>query len=160
MGDPFAVNYRDLARRLAVKYGIDPAIFVRQIDQESGFQTDQTSSAGAEGIAQIVPQFHPEVDPTDPVASLDWAARADAQALKKYGGRWDLALAEYNAGAGAVAQYGGVPPYPETQSYVTSILGGAAADPSPPPPSGPPVSSRQLYLVLAAAVAFFVLVVV
>lgn len=131
------MDYRALAAADAAKYGIDPAIFVRQIDQESGFQPTVVSPAGAIGIAQIVPKYHPEVDPWDPVASLDWAARADAEALTKYGGRWDETLAAYNAGGGAVAQYGGVPPYKETQDYVRSILGDAAvttqAAPTAPP---------------------------
>jgi hypothetical protein len=64
------------------------------------------------------------IDPSDPYASLDAAARMDAQNLKQYGGDWSRTLAAYNAGPGAVAKYGGVPPYEETQRYVDNILQG------------------------------------
>ena len=70
------------------------------------------------------------LDPTDPYASLDAAATEDAKRLQQYNGDWGKTLASYNAGAGAVAQYGGIPPYKETQSYVSTIMGNAqkAAD--------------------------------
>ncbi|MDA8186847.1 MAG: lytic transglycosylase domain-containing protein [Dehalococcoidales bacterium] len=102
--------------------GIDPNIFVRQIDQESGFNPNVQSPAGAIGIAQIVPRWHPGVDPWDPYASLRYAARLMRGYLDQFGS-YALALAAYNAGAGAVQQYGGVPPYEETQRYVAAILG-------------------------------------
>ena len=64
----------NLARTYAIEAGIDPDIFVAQINQESGFQTGLTSSAGATGIAQIIPRWHPGVDANDPDASLRYAA--------------------------------------------------------------------------------------
>jgi LysM repeat protein len=115
-------DLRDYARQAAVKAGIDPDIFERQIQRESQFRTDQTSSAGAVGIAQLVPKYYPGVDPRNPYQSLDAAARTDAENLAKYNGDWAKTLAAYNAGAGAVAQAGGIPPYPETQQYVHEIL--------------------------------------
>ena len=64
------------------------------------------------------------LDPTDPYASLDAAAKMDAQNLSKYQGDWSKTLAAY-AGGGNVDKYGGVPPFAETQSYVKTIMGNA-----------------------------------
>jgi hypothetical protein len=117
---------QDYARAAASKAGVDPEIFVRQIQQESGFNPTAKSPAGATGIAQIVPQYHPGVDPSDPYASLDYASRLMADHLRRYGGDYAKALAAYNAGPGAVERYGGVPPFEETQRYVSTILGGTS----------------------------------
>src|SRR5262252_6269923 len=127
-GEPLAGgDLQDYARQVANKYGIDPDIFVRQIQQESGFNPSAKSPAGATGIAQFMPGTAAGVglDPTDPYASLVAAAKMDAQNLAKYGGDWAKALAAYNAGPGNVDQYGGVPPFEETQRYVSNILSGA-----------------------------------
>lgn len=119
-------QYGAAAAAAATRYGIDPGVFTRQIQQESGFNPSITSPAGAVGIAQFMPATAAGmgVDPTDPLASLDAAARLMAQYLKQFNGSYALALAAYNAGPGAVQQYGGVPPYAETQQYVKTILGG------------------------------------
>ena len=118
-----ATDLREVAHQAAVTAGIDPRIFVRQIHAESKFDPAARSGAGAIGIAQIVPQFHPDVDPTDPVASLRYAATLMADHLANYGGDYAKALAAYNAGPTAVARYGGVPPFAETRNYVSKILG-------------------------------------
>lgn len=115
-------NYREVAKQKARKYGLDPNIFVRQIQQESGFQPRISSPAGAQGIAQIMPGTAKAwgVNPNDPVAALDAAARNMASYVKKYGG-YENALRAYNAGAGAIQkskQYG------ETNHYVKVILQG------------------------------------
>ena len=115
---------QDYARAAASRAGVDPDVFVRQIQQESGFNPNARSPAGAQGVAQIVPQYHPGVDPSDPYASLDYAARLMKSNLTRYGGDYATALAAYNAGPGAVERYGGVPPFEETQRYVNTILGG------------------------------------
>lgn len=127
--------YEPYARQAAERHGIDPEIFVRQITQESGWNPRALSPAGAAGIAQIVPRWHPGVDPWDPWASLDYAARLMAGYLAQFGS-YDLALAAYNAGPGNVDKYGGVPPFAETQRYVQIILGGAAAGGSQAPGGG------------------------
>lgn len=116
----------DYARTAAQRAGIDPDIFVRQIQQESGFNPGAKSPAGAIGIAQFMPGTAAgmKVDPTDPYAALDAAARMDAQNLNRYGS-YDKMLAAYNAGGGAVEKYGGVPPFEETQRYVKNIMSGA-----------------------------------
>src|SRR5262252_3395149 len=120
-------DLRAYARQAAQQAGIDPDIFVNQIQQESGFNPSAKSPVGAIGIAQFMPGTAQGmgIDPTDPYAALDAAAKMDAQNLQKYGGDWRKVLAAYNAGPNAVDQYGGVPPYKETQDYVSTILGGA-----------------------------------
>lgn len=116
------------ANQVAIQHGIDPAVFHRQIMQESGFSTDRVSKKGAAGIAQIMPATAKSwgVNPFDPIASLDVMGKHMGSYLKTYNGDYPKALAAYNAGPGAVAHYGGVPPYPETHKYLKDILGSNA----------------------------------
>lgn len=123
-------DLQSYARQAAQRLNVDPDIFVAQINQESGFNPTARSPAGASGIAQIVPQYHPGVDTSDPYASLDYAAHLMRSNLDKYDGDYAKALAAYNAGGGNVDKYGGVPPFEETQRYVRNILGGRTT-PSP-----------------------------
>lgn len=118
--------WRAVAMAKARRYGLDPQVFARQIQMESGFNPSARSPAGALGIAQIMPATARgwNVNPMNPNAALDAAARNMARYVHSYGGRYDLALAAYNAGPGAVAKYHGVPPYAETRRYVQSILHG------------------------------------
>lgn len=116
-------DWRQEARGAASRYGIDPDIFARQIGAESNFDPNARSSAGARGIAQIMPGTAKGwgVNPDDPRAALDAAARNMAGYIDKYGG-WKNALVAYNAGPGRV----GKPLYSETRGYVDKILGGTA----------------------------------
>lgn len=120
-----------LARQDATNVGIDPNVFERQINQESGFNPNAVSPAGAIGIAQIMPATAAgwNVDPHDPVASLSAAASAMARYFTTYQD-YSKALAAYNCGSDclntAIAEYGsnwkrGVPA--ETQRYVHAIMG-------------------------------------
>jgi hypothetical protein len=114
-------DWRRRARQDAIAEGIDPNIFERQINQESGFRTNVSSRAGARGIAQIMPEtaagWH--VNPDDPNAALRAAARHMAQYHKQYGNYKD-ALVAYNAGPGVVGH--SLPR--ETQDYIKIIMGG------------------------------------
>ncbi len=98
--------YTDLARQDAVDTGIDPQTFIRQINDESGFQTDIVSPRGAIGIAQFMPDTAKGLgfDPRDPEASLKGAAHLMASYLKNYNGDYEKALAAYNAGSGTVSK--------------------------------------------------------
>lgn len=115
-------NYREVAKQKARKYGLDPNIFVRQIQQESGFQTRVSSPAGAQGIAQIMPDTARawKVNPNDPVAALDAAARNMARMVRKHGS-YERALRGYNAGEGAIDRSKS---FGETNHYVKVILQG------------------------------------
>ena len=119
------MDYRQLAYQTAQKYGIDPDLFVRQIQAESAFRPDAVSSAGAIGLGQLMPATAKElgVDPTDPAQNLEGAARYMKQQLDRFGDP-ALALAAYNAGPSRVAKANGVPNITETQNYVAKILGG------------------------------------
>jgi len=101
-------------------------LLAAQLYAESGFNPFARSPAGAEGIAQFMPgtaDAYGLADPYDTEAAIDAQAHLMSDLLKQFGGKVALALAGYNAGAGAVARYGGVPPYAETRAYVARILG-------------------------------------
>jgi soluble lytic murein transglycosylase-like protein len=109
----------------AAKYRIDPALLAGLVKQESGFNPNATSGAGAKGLTQLMPATAKALgvtDPSDPVQSLEGGAKYLRQMLDKFGGDEKLALAAYNAGPGAVARFGGIPPYAETQAYVKKVL--------------------------------------
>jgi hypothetical protein len=118
------MDYRQAARDAARKYGIDPEMFLRLIQQESSFRPDVVSPKGAIGLGQLMPATAQElgVDPTDPMQNLEGAAKYLSQQLKRFGNP-ELALAAYNAGPTRVAKLGRVPNIAETQNYVKTILG-------------------------------------
>ena len=114
----------------AASNGIDPALLKGLVSQESGFNPSARSGAGAVGLTQLMPGTAASLgvtNPLDPVQSLQGGAKYLRQQLDRFGGDEKLALAAYNAGPGAVQKFGGVPPYRETQNYVTSVMGKAAA---------------------------------
>ncbi len=134
-----ATDYRALAAQAAQKAGIDPNLFLALVQQESGFNPGAVSPVGATGLTQLMPGTAADlgVDPNDPLANLYGGARYLRQQLDTFGDP-KLALAAYNAGPGAVQKYGGVPPYEETQNYVSTILGGLGdmGTPMLPPEQG------------------------
>ena len=114
----------------AASNGIDPALLKGLVSQESGFNPNARSGAGAVGLTQLMPGTAASLgvaNPLDPAQSLQGGAKYLREQLDRFGGDEKLALAAYNAGPGAVQKYGGVPPYAETQNYVTSVMGKAAA---------------------------------
>jgi soluble lytic murein transglycosylase-like protein len=121
-----AAPYETEIQAAGERYGVDPRLLESVIQQESGFDPNATSAAGAQGLMQLMPQTAASLGVTnayDPAQSIDAGARYLKGDLDRFGGDPSLALAAYNAGAGAVEQYGGVPPYAETQNYVQQVLG-------------------------------------
>ena len=116
--------YKPMAEAAARKYGVPVNLFNRLVQQESGWNPQAKSSAGAYGLAQLMPATARNlgVNREDPKQNLEGGARYLAKMYRKFG-TWRLALAAYNAGPQAVAKYNGVPPYKETQNYVRKILG-------------------------------------
>ena len=112
------------ARAAARKYGVPEDLFLRLVQQESGWNPRARSHKGATGLAQLMPGTAAKlgVNPHDPVQNLQGGARYLRMMYNQFG-NWKLALAAYNAGPGAVAKYGGVPPYRETMNYVRIIAG-------------------------------------
>jgi hypothetical protein len=111
--------------RAAQRWGVSAHLLAAQLYAESNFNPFARSPAGAEGIAQFMPGTAEAMglrDPFDPAASIDAQARLMRDLLGRFGSV-PLALAAYNAGLGAVAACGCIPPYPETRAYVARILG-------------------------------------
>src|SRR3989442_9095801 len=97
-------QYVAIARQDAINAGISPDYFVRQINQESGFNPNALSPTGAEGIAQFEPGTAAGlgINPLDPVVALNAAAHLMANYSHNYGGNYAMALAAYNGGSGTV----------------------------------------------------------
>jgi soluble lytic murein transglycosylase-like protein len=117
-------TYLAVAQAAARRYDIPDDLFLRLVQQESGWNPHARSPKGATGLAQLMPGTARAlgVDINDPAENLDGGARYLRAMYDKFGS-WRLALAAYNAGPGAVEQYGGIPPYAETKNYVIAILG-------------------------------------
>ena len=119
-------QYETLIEQAAARNGVEPALLHGLIEQESGFDAGAVSSAGASGLTQLMPSTASSLgvaDPLDPVESIEGGARLLGELMRQFAGNASDALAAYNAGPGAVQEYGGVPPYSETQSYVSKVLG-------------------------------------
>ena len=126
-----------LIQRLAQQYSVDPHLVRAIITVESNFDPHAVSRAGAQGLMQLMPdtaaRYRVE-DPFDPHANIEGGIRYLRDLLRLFPGDLHHVLAAYNAGEGAVQQYGGIPPYPETQRYVERVL--ALYSVAPPPPQG------------------------
>jgi soluble lytic murein transglycosylase-like protein len=126
---PADVPYGAEITAAAKKHGLDPALLAGLVKQESGFNPNAGSPAGAQGLCQLMPGTAAGLGVTDlhdPVQSIEGGAKYLAQQLKTFNGDVARALAAYNAGPGAVQRFGGVPPYAETQNYVRAVQANAA----------------------------------
>jgi len=123
-GGRYSGPYLNMARAAARKHGVPEDLFLRLIQQESGWNARAKSHKGALGLAQLMPATARglRVDPRIPSENLDGGARYLRQQYDRFRS-WRLALAAYNAGPGAVEKHGGVPPYRETKNYVRKIWG-------------------------------------
>lgn len=118
-------DVRALVEQAARRRGLDPALVLAVVSVESGFRPEAVSPKGAQGLMQLMPRTAASLgveDAFDPEQNLDAGVRHLESLLKLYDGNLTRALAAYNAGQGAVARHGGVPPYRETREYVRRVL--------------------------------------
>lgn len=114
----------------AETYHVDKSLLLAIAKQESGFKTDATSSAGAMGVMQLMPETAKGLgvtDAYDAYQNIMGGANKISGLISKYNGDLSLALAAYNAGSGNVEKYGGIPPFSETQHYVSNVLANYAS---------------------------------
>ncbi|MGK2959408.1 MAG: transglycosylase SLT domain-containing protein [Acidimicrobiales bacterium] len=116
-------SFDNLFAAAGEQYGISPQLLAAVARAESGMNPQAVSKAGAQGLMQLMPATAAGlgVDPLVPSEAIDGAARLLSSYLNEYGSV-EMALAAYNAGPGAVAKYGGVPPYSETQTYIKRVM--------------------------------------
>ena len=108
----------------AAKYGLDSRLVAAVAEAESSGNQSEVSDAGAVGVMQLMPDTAAAlgVNPYDEKQNIEGGAHYLKQMLDTFGGDMKKAIAAYNAGPQAVKDYGGVPPYAETQNYVNKVL--------------------------------------
>jgi soluble lytic murein transglycosylase-like protein len=120
-----AGSFESLIQQASSKYGVDADLVKAVIQNESAYNPSAISSAGAIGLMQLMPATADNLgveNPLDPAQNIDGGVKLLRELLNQFGGNITNTLAAYNAGPGAVQQYGGVPPYQETQTYVQRVL--------------------------------------
>jgi len=123
--NPRSTEYDRMIYQLADQYKLDRALVKAIIQIESSFNPQALSPKGAQGLMQLMPATasrYNVLDPYDAQQNLRGGMQFFADLMKRYQNDIRLALAAYNAGAGAVSKYQGIPPFPETQAYVTQVM--------------------------------------
>jgi len=123
--DVRAANYKQDISKYASEFRMDSKLVMAVIRNESCFDKAAVSSAGAEGLMQLMPATAKSlgvIDSFSPQQNIRGGTQYLSELIKRYDNNLALALAAYNAGPGAVAKYNGVPPFPETQKYVEKVM--------------------------------------
>lgn len=121
-----ASKYKEIITEMSEKYNVPEKLIYQVIKTESNFNEKVVSSAGAQGLMQLMPataKWLGVKDSFDPKQNIEGGVSYLSKMIKKYDGNLTLAVAAYNAGPGNVDKYGGVPPFKETQNYVKKVLG-------------------------------------
>jgi len=117
-------EFADEVATVADVFGVDSALIRAVMHVESWFQADAVSSAGAQGLMQLMPGTQVRFgvsDPFDPLDNITAGAAYLAWLLEEFNGDLTRAVAAYNAGENAVRRHGGVPPFAETREYVRRV---------------------------------------
>jgi soluble lytic murein transglycosylase-like protein len=157
---PASQEIKSAVERIAAEQAVPPELIHSVIQVESNYNPNAVSPKGAQGLMQLIPATARRFgvsDAFDPVENIRGGAAYLKYLLSLYAGNYTLALAAYNAGEGAVARYGDVPPYQETRNYVKLVAGRLAAEARPPaaPPApevkpAPPAGPSHVEEVVAA----------
>lgn len=117
-------DFDRLIARAARRHGLPPALVKAVVRAESNFQPHALSNKGAQGLMQLMPATADDLGVADPFRAEDnvFGGTRYLRSMHDRFGNWELALAAYNAGPGAVDRFGGIPPYAETQEYVERVL--------------------------------------
>ena len=116
--------YDDEIRAAAEVFTVDDSLIRAIIHAESAYHPDALSPKGAQGLMQLMPATQKElqvVDVFDPLSNIEGGTRYLSRLLEQFDQSVELAAAAYNAGPGAVREYGGIPPYKETRDYVRRV---------------------------------------
>ncbi|HJZ97369.1 MAG TPA: lytic transglycosylase domain-containing protein [Candidatus Solibacter sp.] len=144
---PAPTGIDEAVERIASEHSLPPQLIHSVIKVESNYNPYAVSTKGAQGLMQLIPETARRfgvANAFNPIENIQGGARYLRYLLDLYEGNYPLALAAYNAGEGAVAKYGGIPPYAETQNYVIQVRKqleaakkAAAAKVPPPAPAKP-----------------------
>jgi len=119
-------QFEGIVRSASYRYDVDPYLVLGMIKVESNFNAYAVSHKGAKGLMQLMPgtaRLHKVDNVYDPVQNIYGGVRHFRLLLDRFDGNVQLALAAYNAGAGAVAKYNSIPPYRETRNFVRRVMG-------------------------------------
>jgi soluble lytic murein transglycosylase-like protein len=150
-----------IVERVAAEQSLPPELIHSVIQVESNYNASAVSPKGAQGLMQLMPDTARRFgvpDSFDPAANIQGGAKYLKYLLDLYNGDYPKALAAYNAGEKAVAKYGGIPPYAETQNYVERVRRKldaskprtAAKEPAAQPVETAPAGPRHIQEIVAS----------
>lgn len=122
----YPIDYEAYVKQSSISHNLDPYLVCAVIKSESNWDPEAESNQGAQGLMQLMPETASDLgvkNAYDPKDNIMGGAKYLGQLMEMFNGDMTKTIAAYNAGPGSVQQYGGVPPYQETQNYVDKVLG-------------------------------------